>query len=106
MSWLLLVVPRIRRVDASNFFSQSDLKGCHRLAPQAPQAPETKSPCPTGPGRRAVSSQGEANSRAGGSFCHVWWKNDRSPCSEGFLFEGVANFLTKGGKKTPVFEGD
>ena len=22
------------------------------------------------------------------------------PCSEGFLFEGVANFLTKGGKKT------
>ena len=33
--------------------------------------------------------------------CHLWRKNDRPPCSEGFLFEGAANFLTKGGKKTP-----
>ena len=34
------------------------------------------------------------------SSCHLW-KNDRPPCSEGFRFEGVANFLAKGGKKDP-----
>ena len=36
-----------------------------------------------------------------GSFCHLLWKIVRPPCSEGFLFKGVANFLTTGGKKTP-----
>ena len=41
---------------------------------------------------------------AGGSYCHLW-KNDRAPCSEGFLFEGVAHFLTNGGKKTPRMLG-
>ena len=34
------------------------------------------------------------------SFCHLW-QNDGPPCSEAFV-EGVANFLTKGGKKNPV----
>ena len=27
-----------------------------------------------------------------GSFCHLWWKNDRPPCNEAFLVEGFANF--------------
>ena len=43
-----------------------------------------------------------ANRVAGGSFCHLWSKNDRPPC-KGFLFEGVANLLTKGGKKRPLW---
>ena len=30
------------------------------------------------------------------------WNNDRPPRGEGFLFEGVANSPTKGGKKTPL----
>ena len=37
-------------------------------------------------------------------FCQLSWKNDRPPRSEGFLFEGVAHFLT-GGKKTPNLLG-
>ena len=38
--------------------------------------------------------------RPGGSFCHQrGGQNDRPPCSEAFV-EGVANFLTKGSKKT------
>ena len=41
---------------------------------------------------------------SGGSFCHLWWKHDRPPCSEAFLVEGVANFLAEGGKKTPLTE--
>ena len=36
------------------------------------------------------------------SFCQLSWKNDRPPCIEGFLFEGFAHFLAKGGKKTPL----
>ena len=35
-------------------------------------------------------------------FLPPLWKNDRPTGSQGFLFEGVANFLTKGGKKTPL----
>ena len=34
-------------------------------------------------------------------FCHLWWKIDRPPGSEGILFRRVANFLTKGGRKDP-----
>ena len=34
-----------------------------------------------------------------GSFCHLLWKIDRPPRSEGFLVTGLANFLTTGGKK-------
>ena len=37
----------------------------------------------------------------GGSFCHLWWKNERPLGSEGFLFQRIAHSLTKGGKKTP-----
>ena len=37
-----------------------------------------------------------------GSFCRLLWKIVRPPRSEGFLFKGVANFLTNGGKKTLV----
>ena len=36
----------------------------------------------------------------GGSFCHLWWKL-LDPLV-GFLFKGVAHFLAKGGKKTPL----
>ena len=36
----------------------------------------------------------------GGLF--ATWTNDGPPCREGFLFEGVANFLTRGGKKIPL----
>ena len=32
------------------------------------------------------------------------WQNDRLPRSVGFLFVGIAKFLTKGGKKTPLIE--
>ena len=38
----------------------------------------------------------------GGSFCHLLRRHDRAPRSEGFLLEGVANFLMKGGRKTPL----
>ena len=43
--------------------------------------------------------------RAGGSFCHLLWTIDPLPCSGGFLFEGVGNFLTKGSNKTPPRKG-
>ena len=36
-----------------------------------------------------------------GSFSQLSWKNDRLPGIEGCLFEGVTNFLTKGGKNDP-----
>ena len=39
--------------------------------------------------------------QAVGSFCHLLRRNDRPPCSEGFLLEGVAHFLAKGSRKTP-----
>ena len=38
---------------------------------------------------------------SGGSFCRLWWKIVRPSGGEGFLFEGVAHFLRKGGQKTP-----
>ena len=34
------------------------------------------------------------------TFCEIV----RPPRSEGFIFKGVANFLTKGGKKTPLIQ--
>ena len=37
----------------------------------------------------------------GGSFCHLLWIIDRPPRREGFLVEGVGNFLRKGSRKTP-----
>ena len=51
-----------------------------------------------------TSAQRVLNARfkqGGKSCCHFWWKNDRPP-SEAFLVEGLAHFLTKGGKKTPL----
>ena len=39
---------------------------------------------------------------SGGSFRHLLWRIDRPPRSEGFLFEGVRNFLTEGSQKTPL----
>ena len=41
----------------------------------------------------------------GGLFATFGGKMIDPSCSEGCLFEGAANFLTKGGKKTPLFWG-
>ena len=48
------------------------------------------------------SIKGRAGVIQGWCFCHLLWTIDRPPRSEGFLFEGVGNFLTKGGEKTPL----
>ena len=40
---------------------------------------------------------------AGGSFSHLLWKLVRPPRSDGFLFKGFANLLTKGWQKDPHF---
>ena len=40
--------------------------------------------------------------QGGGRFATFGGKKYRPPCREAFLVEGVANFLAKGGKTTPL----